>query len=86
MGLGKYVSDKVFGSKNIREIKKLQPLVQQINRLEPSVRALSDTDLKGKTKDFKQYLAQEVEKKLRVNSIKIPIIFAIHFIWYMVPP
>ena len=64
MGLGKYISDKVFGSQNLREIKKLQPLVQEINKWEPSVRALSDTDLKGKTQEFKQHLAQEVEKRL----------------------
>ena len=47
---------KVFGSKNERELKQIQPLVDKINTLEPSVQALSDEQLKGRTAEFKQRL------------------------------
>ena len=45
---------KVFGTKNDREIKRLQPLVQAINALEPEIKALSDDQLRGKTEEFRR--------------------------------
>ena len=49
---------KVFGSKNDRELKKLQPLVAKINGLEPDLKKLSDDELKNKTNEFKTRLGQ----------------------------
>src|SRR5438045_1683958 len=46
-----------FGTQNDRELKKLRPLVEKINSLEPSVQPLSDEQLRGKTAEFKQRLA-----------------------------
>lgn len=48
---------KVFGSRNDRFLKKLEKQVQQINALEPEYAALSDDQLKQKTAEFKQLLA-----------------------------
>ena len=45
---------KLFGSKNERELKKIQPLVMATNDLEPKMKALSDEDLKSQTFLFKQ--------------------------------
>ena len=36
---------KVFGSKNERELKQMQPLVDRINTLEPEIQALNDEQL-----------------------------------------
>ena len=47
---------KVFGSKNERELKQIQPLVEKINALEPEVQALQDEQLKARTAEFKQRL------------------------------
>ncbi len=47
---------KVFGSKNERELKKLQPTVDQINALESEVKALSDDQLQQQTPKFKERL------------------------------
>jgi preprotein translocase subunit SecA len=49
---------KVFGSKNERELKKLQPLVEQINSLEPEIQAMSDGQLKAQTAKFKERVNQ----------------------------
>ena len=45
---------KVFGSKNERELKRLVPIVEQINALEPEVQAMSDDVLKAQTPRFKE--------------------------------
>ncbi len=48
---------KVFGTKHEREVKKMLPVVAQINALEPEMRALSDEALAAKTVEFKERLA-----------------------------
>ncbi|MBY5992129.1 preprotein translocase subunit SecA [Ferrimonas balearica] len=48
---------KVFGSKNERTLKQLQKVVAQINALEADWEALSDDQLKQKTEEFKQRIA-----------------------------
>ena len=40
---------KVFGSKNERELKHFEPIVEQINALEPGIQALSDEHLQART-------------------------------------
>src|SRR5512140_2667953 len=47
---------KVFGSKNQRELKKLQPNVVRIAGLEPAMKAKSDAELKAVTAELKQKL------------------------------
>ena len=47
---------KIFGTKNEREIKRLWPVVERINSLEPEISALSDAQLRDKTEDFKRRL------------------------------
>jgi len=49
---------KVFGSKNERELRQIQPLVERINALEPEIQARSDEQLKAHTAAFKQRLDQ----------------------------
>ncbi len=51
-----YWLTKIFGSKNEREIKKLLPLVEKINSLEPSMRVLGNDELKAMTQIFKERL------------------------------
>ena len=45
---------RFVGSRNDREIKKIQPLVSKINDLEPQTSRLSDEQLQARTADFKQ--------------------------------
>jgi preprotein translocase subunit SecA len=47
---------KIFGSKNQRELKKMQPTVARIGELEPTMEAKSDAELRGMTADFKRRL------------------------------
>ena len=50
--------DKLFGTRSQRELKKIQPMVDQILALEDSYKALSEEELRGKTAVFKQRLAE----------------------------
>jgi len=49
---------KLIGTKNERELKRLQPIVSAINELEPAMRALSDEALRRKTTEFRERLAR----------------------------
>jgi len=49
---------KVVGTQNERELKRLRPVVGQVNALEPVIQPLSDEALRAKTDEFRQRLAQ----------------------------
>src|SRR5205814_4965978 len=48
---------KVVGTQNDRELKRLRPIVAQVNALETATTALSDEGLRAKTAEFRQRLA-----------------------------
>ena len=58
MGLLANPLTKIFGSKNERELKRIAPLVDQINSLESEMSSLSDAELSGATARFRQRLDQ----------------------------
>lgn len=49
---------KIFGDQNLRDLKPFEALVPKINAFEASISALSDADLKAKTKEFKERLTK----------------------------
>ncbi len=49
---------QIFGSRNERLLKTYRKVVQQINALEPQFEGLSDDQLRAKTEEFKQRIAQ----------------------------
>jgi preprotein translocase subunit SecA len=49
---------KIFGTHSERELKLITPIVDRIESLRPAMTALSDAELKGKTKEFKDRLAE----------------------------
>ncbi len=52
---------KVFGTKNEREIKRLQPRVLAINALEPEIEKLSDEELRAKTDEFRARIQERLK-------------------------
>ncbi len=52
---------KVFGTSNEREIKRLGPMVERINALEPEIQQLSDEQLRAKTDEFRARIRQRVD-------------------------
>ena len=62
----------LFGSKNVRELKRMSKLVNQVNELEGSVQTLSDQQIAEKTQEFKE----RHEKGASLNSL-LPEAFAL---------
>ena len=71
---------KIIGSRNDRELKRLAPLVEQVNAQEDSIHCLSDNALKEKTVTFRQRLLEgapdDVELSERFLSL-LPEAFAV---------
>jgi preprotein translocase subunit SecA len=55
--IGSFIK-KIVGSKNERELKRIQPMVQRINQIEPQILPLSDEELRAKTSAFKERIAR----------------------------
>src|SRR5690606_35533538 len=49
-----YVAKKLFGTSNERAVRRMRPLVDRINAIEPQLKKLSDAELQAKTPEFKQ--------------------------------
>src|SRR6266851_5026267 len=49
---------KVIGTQNERDLKRLRPLVEEVNVLEPALRTLSDERLRAKTPELRERLAK----------------------------
>ncbi|MEN9530217.1 MAG: hypothetical protein RI932_2090, partial [Pseudomonadota bacterium] len=47
---------KFFGTKNDRELRRLEPILRRINMMEPQFQALSDAALQGKTAEYRNRL------------------------------
>jgi preprotein translocase subunit SecA len=63
----------LFGSKNEREVKKLRPLVQRINALEPDFQKLKDDEFIPKLNEFK---ARHLENGESLDKL-LPEVFAL---------
>lgn len=48
----------ILGTNNARQLRKIQPIVDKINALEPGISALSDESLAAKTVEFRERLAK----------------------------
>jgi len=62
------VVTKIFGSKHGRDIKRIQPIVGQINQAYDQFESFSDDELRNKTQDFKKQIesaTQEVVEELK---------------------
>ena len=60
---------KVFGSRNDRLLKRYSRRVEQINAIEPQMRALSDAELKAKTAQFRQ----KIKDGATLNDIQVEV-------------
>jgi len=74
-----WIIKKIVGSKNQREVRRMQPLVRRINDIEASLASLSDEDLKSKTTDWKTRLAAVQEEGALSRELEsiLPEAFAV---------
>jgi preprotein translocase subunit SecA len=53
---------KIFGTSNEREIRRIQPLVDQINGLEPELQKFTDEQLRAKTDEFRARIKERIQE------------------------
>jgi preprotein translocase, secA subunit len=66
------VFKKIFKSYSEKEVKRVMPIVEQINKLEPEMEKLTDKELTGKT----EYLKKQLEEGKTLDDI-LPEAFAV---------
>src|SRR5208283_5198402 len=79
MSVFSYIVKKIIGSRNERDVKKLGPLVRQINEHETALQSQSEEVLRQKTAQWKADLSQikdPDELAARLNAI-LPEAFAV---------
>src|SRR5262249_14686853 len=74
-----WILKKILGSKNQREIRRLQPLVRRINGLDEQFKSLSDDDLRAKTATWKEELSKidDPVELARLQEEILPDAFAV---------
>jgi preprotein translocase subunit SecA len=72
------IGRKIFGSKNDREIKRLRPLVDEINGLEAEFEKLSDDELRAKVAEWRATLTAIEERERQNEALQdlLPPVFA----------
>ena len=70
---------RLLGDPNTRKLKKLQPLVTEINLIEEDIKNFSDEELRGKTAEFRQMLdkAQDYRQREEILEEILPEAFAV---------
>ena len=58
--INKFIA-KIFGTSNEREIKRIVPLMERVNVLEPETKQLSDEQLRAKTDEFRQRIRERLD-------------------------
>ncbi len=74
-----WIFKRILGSRNQRELKRLLPIVRRINELDEQFKALSDDELRAKTRAWQQRLAPVedfAERTVILNEI-LPEAFAV---------
>ncbi len=64
----------VFGNKSSRDMKLIQPLVEKVKAAYPEIKALSNDELRAKTKELQQYVqGSATEQKNKIAELKAKI-------------
>jgi preprotein translocase SecA subunit len=62
---------KIVGTKNDRELKRMQPLVVQISKYEEQIAALSDAELRNKTDEFRRLIREKTTaERARLDELR----------------
>jgi preprotein translocase subunit SecA len=74
-----FVARKIFGSKNDRDIKRMQSDVERINELEAETQAKSDDELRAKIAEWKERISaiEDLEERTSALDDVLPEVFAV---------
>ena len=73
MNLNKFLQS-LFGNKSTRDMKLIQPLVEKVKAAYPEIKALSNDELRARTKQLQQYVQDSAkEQKQKIAELKAKI-------------
>jgi preprotein translocase subunit SecA len=73
MGINNFLKS-LFGDKSTRDMKLIQPLVEKVKAAYPEVQALSNDELRAKTKEIQKYVQDAAkEQKEQIDALKAKI-------------
>ena len=68
------ILQSLFGNKSTRDMKLIQPLVEKVKEAYPAIKALSNDELRAKTKEIQQYVQNSAkEQKDKIAELKAKI-------------
>ena len=73
MNFNKFLQS-LFGNKSSRDMKLIQPLVEEVKKAYPEIKALSNDELRARTKQLQQYVQDSAkEQKAKIEELKAKI-------------
>ena len=73
MNFNKFLKS-LFGDKSARDMRLIQPLVEKVKEAYPAIEALSNDELRAKTKEIQQYVQQSAKaQKDKIEELKATI-------------
>ncbi|MBR0268840.1 MAG: preprotein translocase subunit SecA, partial [Prevotella sp.] len=73
MNFNKFLKS-LFGDKSVRDMKLIQPLVEEVKKVYPEIEVLSNDELRAKTKEIQKYVQDTArEKKEKIEELKATI-------------
>jgi preprotein translocase subunit SecA len=70
MNFNKFLKS-MFGDKSVRDMKLIQPLVEKVKEAYPAIKALSNDELRAKTKEIQKYVQDSAkEEKDKIAELK----------------
>ena len=73
MDINNFLS-KLFGNKSTRDMKLIQPLVEEVKKAYPAIQALSNDDLRAKTQEVKKYVQSSADDiKAKIAEVKAKV-------------
>ena len=73
MDINKYLS-KLFGNKSTRDMKLIQPIVEEVKKAYPAIQALSNDELRAKTQEVKKYVQSSADDiKAKIAEVKAKV-------------
>ena len=73
MGLNSFLKS-LFGDKSSRDMKLIQPIVEKVKAAHPAIQALSNDELRAKTKEIQAYVQDSAkEQKEKIEALKATI-------------
>ena len=73
MGFNEFIG-KLFGNKNTRDMREIQPWVEKIKKAYPAIEKLDNDELRAKTQELKERIKQSaVEENARIAELKAKV-------------